>query len=245
MNEKYQVPGRTLIQTILECRQSFSLSSDPLIPQYVRAVGTSGLCQTSDVLYVLIQNWNSTAPEQGLSAELKKPGWLSSPDTRIINDLALTVASNKSSASSTEIRKELSFVSSWIIALIGWISEDGEKRSYLAVVNLLEALGILFASIVSTEQGMVLLGSPEYPGKQHVEFTTSLEEADIPFLRRTKVSRHRRLGKSTSSPQWHISAASYTPRHDTKAFQPLRYLTYQGCGWLDPEFTAHAQYSRI
>ena len=165
MNEKYQITGQAIIQTIVECRQSFSISSDPLIPQYVRAAVTSGLSQTSDVLFVLIQNWNSNQPGQGLLAEVKKPGSLSSPDTLIINDLALTTASNKPLPSASEVRKSLSLASRWLVALIRWISDDGENRSYLAILTLLEALGIFFASIISTEEGMRLLGSMKDPGK--------------------------------------------------------------------------------
>jgi hypothetical protein len=165
VNEKYQISGREIIQTIVKCRRSFSISSDPLIPQYVRAAVTSGLSQTSDVLYVLVQNWNSKDPNQGLLAELKNPGCLSSPDALIINDLALVIASNKPSAITSDVRKSLSCTSRWLVALIGWISEDGESRYYLAILTLLEALGILFASIISTEQGMGLLGSQEDSGK--------------------------------------------------------------------------------
>lgn len=174
MNEKCQISGRVLIQTILECRQSFSISSDPLIPQYLLAAVNSGLGQTSDVLYVLIQNWNSSRTGQGLSAELKKPGCLSSPDALIINDLALVIASNKMPNGSGEVRKSLSFVSRWLIALIGWISEDGENRSYLAILTLLEALGILFASIVSTEHGMLILGNRDNLGKLLISGIKSL-----------------------------------------------------------------------
>lgn len=169
MNEKYQVSGRVLNQIILSCRQAFSISSDPLIPQYIRASVTSGLSRTSDVLYVLIQNWNSSVPEQGLSAESKQPGCLSSPDSIIINDLALIIASNTTPHSSSEVRKSLSFTSRWLLALNEWISEDTESRSYLAILTLLEALGILFASLASTEQGMLLLGSREDPGTPHKE----------------------------------------------------------------------------
>ena len=165
MNDKYQISGRVLVHQIVECRQSFSISSDPLIPQYLQAAVTSGLAQISDVLYVLIQNWNCSLPEQGLLAELKKPGCLSSPDSIIINDLALIVASNKTPHSSSEIRRTLSSTSRWLLALIGWISGDGENRSYLAILTLLEALGILFASTASTEQGMSLLGSQADAGK--------------------------------------------------------------------------------
>jgi hypothetical protein len=165
MNESYPISGRILTQKIVECRQSFSISSDPLIPHYARAAITSGLAHTSDVLYVLIQNWNSRLPEQGLSAELKKPGCLSSPDSVIINDLALMVASSKTPHRSSEMQKSLSFTSKWLIAIIGWISEDGENRSYLAILTLLEALGILFASIASTEQGISLLSSQEDSGR--------------------------------------------------------------------------------
>jgi hypothetical protein len=164
MSEKYPIRGRVLVQTILECRQSFALSSDPLIPQYIRATVTSGLSHVSDVLLVLIQNWNSNQPGQGLSVEEKKPGALSTADARIINDLALVAASNKPPVSSSEVRKCLSFVSKWLVALIGWISKDGENRSYLAILTLLEALGILFASFVSTEKGMLLLGNLEDSG---------------------------------------------------------------------------------
>ena len=169
MNEKYQISGRAIIRTIVECRRTFSVSSDPLIPQYVRAAVTSGLTQTSDVLFVLVQNWNSNEPEQGLSAEVKIPGCLSSPDVLIINDLALITAASKPLATSSEIRKSLSLVSRWLVALIGWISEDGESRSYLAVLTLLEALGIFFASVVSTEQAMRLLSSQEDSGKHQTQ----------------------------------------------------------------------------
>jgi hypothetical protein len=165
MNGSYPISGRILTQTIIACRQSFSISSDPLIPHYVRAVVTSGLAHTSDLLYVLIQNWNSRLPDQGLSAELKKPGCLSSPDSVIINDLALMVASSKTPHKSSEVRKSLSLTSKWLIAVIGWISEDGENRSYLAILTLLEALGILLASIASTEQGISLLSSQKDSGK--------------------------------------------------------------------------------
>lgn len=164
MSEKHQIPGKVLIQKIVECRQSFSISSDPLILQYIRAAVSSGLSRISDVLYVLIQNWNSNVPGQGLSAEVKMPGCLSSPDSVIVNDLALTYASNKTPYSSFETRRSLSFTSRWLIALIGWISEDGENRSYLAILTLLEALGILFASIASNEQVMSLIGSQEDTG---------------------------------------------------------------------------------
>lgn len=167
MNEKYQISGRAIIRTIVECRKTFSISSDPLIPQYVRAAVTSGLCQTSDVLFVLVQNWNGNEHEQGLLAEAKNPGCLSSPDALIINDLVLINASNKPPANTSDIRKSLSLASRWVIALVGWISEDGEGRSYLAVLTLLEALGILFASVISTEQGMRLLSSQEDSGKHH------------------------------------------------------------------------------
>ncbi len=165
MNAKYKIPGRVPVEKIVECRKSFTVSSDPLISQYIRAAVTSGLSHISDVLYVLIQNWNSNVPEQGLSAEVKKPGSLSSPDAVIINDLALIMGSSKTLHTSSEIRTSLSLTSRWLIALMNWISKDGENRSYLAVLTLLEALGILFASIASTEQGMTLLGSPEDSGK--------------------------------------------------------------------------------
>ena len=192
MNEKYRISGRAIIQIIVECRQSFSTSSDPLIPQYVRAAVTSGLSQTSDVLFVLVQNWNSNAPEQGLSAETKNPGCLSSPDALIINDLALITASNKPQASTSDIRKSLAFASRWLIALIGWISADGESRSYLAILTLLEALGILFASVISTEQGTGLLGSQEDSGKQcnHRTAQVTLARTSIHFAR-SHVSRCR------------------------------------------------------
>lgn len=165
MNEEYQIPGTALVQIIVDCRQTLSISSDPLIPQYVRAAITSGLCQTSDVLFVLIQNWNSSAADQGLSMELKKPGCLSSPDSQIINDLALVVSSHKPTVGSSEIQKGLSFTSRWLIALGGWISQDGENRSYVAILALLEALGILFDSMVSTAQGILLLGVQEESGR--------------------------------------------------------------------------------
>jgi hypothetical protein len=182
MNESYPISGKILTQKIVECRQSFSISSDPLIPHYVRAAITSGLAHTSDVLYVLIQNWNSRLPEQGLSAELKKPGCLSSPDSVIINDLALIVASSKTPHKSSEMQRSLSFTSKWLIALIGWISEDGENRSYLAILTLLEALGILFASIASTEQGISLLGSLEDSGRLSINQMEPLALAKLIFF---------------------------------------------------------------
>jgi hypothetical protein len=165
LHEKYQIPGRLLVQTILECRQSFSVASDPLIPLYIRATVTSGLARTSDVLFALIQNWNSKLPAKGLSAETEKHGCLSAPDSQIVHALALVIASNSVSATPSEIRKSISLTSRWFIALIGWISEDGQNRSYLEVLTLLEALGIFLVSTVSTEQGMVLVGNHQDSGK--------------------------------------------------------------------------------
>jgi hypothetical protein len=224
MSEKYQTSGRGLIKHIVECRQSFSISSDPLIPQYIRAAATSGLSQTSDVLHVLIQNWNSNIPGRGLSAEAKKPGCLSSPDSIIVNDLALIIASSKTPHNSSEIRKSLSFTSRWLTALIGWISDDGENRSYLAVLTLLEALGILFASIASTEQGMLLLGNQEETGKRRTHQTGPFRLGQAhAFLGRSQSSGGESFGNSTSTSDQHIGAASYPSRHDSEAFQPLPY----------------------
>ncbi len=169
MNEEYQISGKVLIRIILDCRQAFSISSDPLIPQYIRAAVTSGLSRTSDVLYMLIQNWNSILPGQGLSAESKRPGCLSSLDSIIIHDLALLIPSNTTPQCSSEIRRSLSFTARWLLALIEWISEDTENRSYLAILTLLEALGILFASLASTQQDMLLLASREDLGTLHTE----------------------------------------------------------------------------
>ncbi|KAF7503950.1 hypothetical protein GJ744_002975 [Endocarpon pusillum] len=191
MNEKYQISGRLLIQIIVNCRQAFSISSDPLIPQYIRAGITSGLSKTSDVLYVLIQNWNSVSPERGLSAESKQPGCLSSPDAIIINDLALIVASNATSHNSSEIRRSLSFTSRWLLALIEWISGDGENRSYLAILTLLEALGILFASIASTEQGILLLGSQDDPDLK--QLVVEALDTVLPLLTSISIQLHSRL----------------------------------------------------
>jgi hypothetical protein len=166
LNEKCQVPGTVLVQIILECRQSFSVSSDPLIPLYIRVAVTSGLAQTSDVLLALIQNWNSKVPGKGLSAEMENPGCLSSPDSQIVHSMALIIASNKHSAAPSEIRKIVLVVSQWLIALIGWMSEDGQNRYYLAILTLIEALGILFASTIYTEQGMILVVNQKDSGKR-------------------------------------------------------------------------------
>lgn len=180
MNEKSQIHGRTIIKTIIECRQSFSISSDPLIPQYVRAAVTSGLSQTSDVMFVLIQNWNSNQAEQGLFADVEKSGNLSSLDALIVNDLALITA-DKLLPNVSEVRKSLSLASRWLVTLIRWISEDAESRSYL-ILTLLEALGIFFASMVLTEEGMRLLASTKDSGKHSTRRSDDLLLAQlIPF----------------------------------------------------------------
>lgn len=199
MSENSQIPGILLIQAIVQCRQNFSMSSDPLIPQYVRAAVTSSLSQASDVLYVLIENWNSRASDQGLAAELEKPGCLSSPDSLIINDLAVVVASNSVRCSASEARRSLSLVSRWLVALVGWISQDGEHRTYLALLTLLEALGILFGSVISTEQGMLLLSSQEDLGKRRTpEGCITSGEAHVPTPR-SQVPSRGRAGNSTSA----------------------------------------------
>lgn len=198
MSEKSKTPGIVLVQAIVQCRLNFSMSSDPLIPQYVRAAVTSSLSHPSDVLYVLIENWNSTGSDQGLAAELEKPGCLSSPDSLIINDLAVVVSSSSVRCSASEARRSLSLASRWLVALAGWISQGGGNRTYLAILTLLEALGILFASVISTEQGMLLLSSQEDLGK-HVPPERSIISggAHIP-VSRSQVPSRGRSGNSTS-----------------------------------------------
>lgn len=240
MSKKHQIPGNLLIQIILECRDSFSILSDPLIPHYVRACVTSSLSQASDVLYVLIRNWNSREPEKGLAAELKKPGCLSSPDSVIINDLAVAIASNKAPWNTCEARRSLSMVSRWLVALIGWISQDGENRSYLAVLTLLEALGILFASIISTEQGLLLLGSQEDLGKSGTaDGSVSSGEAHVsPF--RSQVPSYRRFGGSASAFDQHIGTTPYPSRYASKTFPPLSNGHNQRCPSLDAKLAISA-----
>ena len=165
LNESNPISGKKLIQIVIECRHSFTIPSDPLICKYIRSIVSSDLGQISDVLFVLIHAWNESGPEKGLAKEISDPGSLSSPDTVLINDLSSTVTSHKSEITQSEIRKSLSLTSRWLVALIGWISEDGENRSYLAILTLLEALGILFACLISTELGMAILANPDNQGK--------------------------------------------------------------------------------
>ena len=115
---------------------------------------------------MLIENWNSRKLDRGLALEIQKPGCLSSPDALIINDLALIVASKKPGPILDDIRESLLMTSTWLVALIGWISEDAQNRSYLALLSLLEALGILLASLASTDHGLTILSDEENVGKQ-------------------------------------------------------------------------------
>lgn len=159
LHEKKPIPGAHIVHVILRCRNSFSVPSDPLINQYFKAIVRSGLANLSDVLLVLIKNWNGPKGASGLAKESKEPGSLSSLDTALINDLVPLITSKEALLTSSEIHKSLSLTCKWLVALIQWITRDGENRSYLAILTLLDALGILLAALMSTEPGMLQLGA--------------------------------------------------------------------------------------
>lgn len=162
MIESYQVPGKRIIHLLLQSRQSFCPTKDPLIPLYIHAIIVLGLAQISDVLHLLIQSWNRL---EYRNSEEKQPGAVSCADAAIILDMSVTIGSHNNRASHASTRDSLSLSSRWLSALIKWVSQQPLQTTVHPVVTLIEAVGTFLVATASSDRGMMVLAEKKNIGR--------------------------------------------------------------------------------
>ncbi len=148
-----EIDGRRLFAALIECRESFCASGDPLVSLYLDHVGISGIVKVSDALLVLINRWNE--------AKSSRAQGLFDCYNQTLQDITMIVVSPKYKATTSEARLALLLSVRWLSSLARQASNQPEVSSTPGSDHVLESLAFLVASMAATDGGLEALADPE------------------------------------------------------------------------------------
>jgi hypothetical protein len=144
LKERSPTSGAAILRSLLDCRDGVCVTGDPLILVYLQAIIISTLASPSDLIATMIRRWNKSTEATRLT---------SVDDTALINSLAELIASAKMFMPPREARKCLALTARWLTSVAGWASQDTNALHEGKLMSLTEGVGILLATIMSTEEG--------------------------------------------------------------------------------------------
>ncbi|ETN39022.1 uncharacterized protein HMPREF1541_07064 [Cyphellophora europaea CBS 101466] len=147
---KQPLDGKTVLKSLLECRQSLYPPSDPLPPRYLEAIVTSHIASLSDLLVVLISRWNTLC-------RTDPPHAPSYADTATLQELAVLIISSRLVLDHTQIQKCLLLAARWLSALVKAVGQDNNSPAS----NFVEPLGSFLATLCATNSGIEILSEKE------------------------------------------------------------------------------------
>jgi mediator of RNA polymerase II transcription subunit 5 len=194
MYAQSKIAGPALIQLLLKCKTSFCAPNDPLILEYLQTVLSLALVSVSDLLIVLIHQWNKFArtedSQQNSTKQLEDA-------TCLVTSLIGMIAVNNLTLSIKEAKKSLVLCSRWLSSVAKWISKDPSRASKNTVMAFVESCGMLLVGIASSDVGISVLDDCKSTNPvEHAEPVNSIQKAiysSLPLLPTASQGLHLRL----------------------------------------------------
>ncbi|PGH22909.1 hypothetical protein AJ80_02958 [Polytolypa hystricis UAMH7299] len=163
MIDRHPIPGKRLVDIVLDGRSVTNVPWDPLIPLYVDALHRLGRAKVHDILTSLLEH--SSLAETARRSSLQdvpnkdKPVSTLMTDFRIFQDIIMAVTTGHAPKTSNDANKTLATIADWMSALLAWTS-NGEgangQPAYLThsadIQGIFESIGILFAALAGSEK---------------------------------------------------------------------------------------------
>ncbi|KAK2748758.1 mediator complex subunit [Myotisia sp. PD_48] len=177
MWRRHPIPGKKLVDIVIESRELTGIEWDPLIPKYVDHIQKIARVKVSEVLSSLLAHssiLSDCLPENqpGDFSEIdKQVGSLPTKpkiktlisDYGIIQNIVTAVTTNGyTSTSVSGVINACSVISKWIMALVEWNTQiqvqkdqpDGDLLNYPDFVGIFVSIGFLFGAIMGTDAAM-------------------------------------------------------------------------------------------
>lgn len=170
LTERDPVPGRKLIDAVLDSKTTTNVPWDPLIPVYVDTLRRLGMAKIPDILSSLLDHSSisekeTTKQSAGLNTLLT--------DYRILQDLLMAVTAGWVPKSVHETRRTFTLITDWIFALLSWNSANandenpgGALGGSQDAVQVFESIGILLAALVGSGNALDSLSTPNAEGNE-------------------------------------------------------------------------------
>ena len=143
VQQERDVNSKAISKILLDCRQSFCPPRDPLPPRYLEALLVAGLVSPSDLLTVLIAQWNGT--KKAPSAELAS-----------LEELTLLTMSPKLVLDLSETSTCLLLSAKWLTAIVHFINRDPSNVES-SITQLSETCGNYLTTLAGTSNGIAAL----------------------------------------------------------------------------------------
>lgn len=194
MYARSKITGPALIQLLLKCKTGFSAPNDPLISVYLQTVLSLALASVSDLLMVLIHQWNKFAEneenQQNSTQQLEDA-------TGLVTGLIGMIAVNHLTLSTKEANKSLVLCSRWLSSVAKWISRDPSRASEHTAMMFVESCGMLLVGIATSTAGITVLDNSKSTNSvEHAEPVDSIQKAicsSLPLLPTASQALHLRL----------------------------------------------------
>jgi mediator of RNA polymerase II transcription subunit 5 len=211
------------MQLLLKCKTSFCAPNDPLISVYMQKILSLALADISDLLSVLIHQWNESSKadedEQHNAKQMEDA-------TSLINALIGMLALNSFTLSTKEARRSLVLSARWLSSVATWVSRDPSRASELTVMAFVESCGMLLVAIASSTVGITVLDQTKSANVvEHPEPVTSIQKAilsSLPLLPTASQSLHLRLEAVLR----HVSQPRAKDPKDASAQDALNFQTH-------------------
>jgi mediator of RNA polymerase II transcription subunit 5 len=187
LSRRAPVTENSLLDVILEVRDSLKVQWDPLLPLYVDDLIKAGSLKVSSVLGGLLKHSSirldgPIPTKDGGASDPNKvtatPGRKTRRactimiDTRIIQDIRNSISGGSILISTEDAANIFAIVAEWILALATWHNSQvgGDQPSNgligsLDAISLFESLGILFTTVSDTDRGPEALSSESPDGQ--------------------------------------------------------------------------------
>lgn len=194
MYDRSKISGLVLIQLLLKCKLKFCAPNDPLIPIYLQKILSLALADVSNLLFVLINQWN-----EFLKAEDEQQNNLQQMEDAagLVNSLIGMILVHSFTLSVKEARRSLVLCSRWLSSVATWVSRDPSRASELTAMEFVESCGMLLVAIARSTVGITVLDQSKSANViEHAEPVTSIQKAilsSLPLLPTASQSLHLRL----------------------------------------------------
>jgi mediator of RNA polymerase II transcription subunit 5 len=192
--ERNKISGLSLIRLVLKCNSNFCAPNDYLIPVYLQKIVSLALADVSDLLIVLIKQWNEfTKTEEDQPTDLKDI----EESASLVNCLIGMIATGSFTLSTKEARRSLLLCARWFASVSAWVSKDPSRASESSAMALVESCGLLLVALASSTAGNTVLdNSKSSVGSEQAEPTATIQKSilsSLPLLPTASQSLHLRL----------------------------------------------------
>lgn len=194
MYERNKISGIALIRLVLKCKTDFCAPNERLIPAYLQKVLSVGLADVSDLLVVLVKQWN-----EFVKLEDAEPQDAKNVDdaASLVHSLMGMIATGSFTLSTKEAQKSLLLCARWFASISTWVSKEPSRSSESAAMTLVESCGMLLVALASSTAGMTVLDdSKSSDASEQTEPVASIQKSilsSLPLLPTASQSLHLRL----------------------------------------------------